>query len=132
MTCILFREAEPPLYVSTVENPSRFSRSRAVGAHLGLTPRRYQSGETDRSGHISRCGDGLARTLMYEAATVILHRVKRPLHKDWAEAIERRSGSGKARVAFARKLSVILHSIWRSGEPFRWSAEEQEARAQAA
>src|SRR4051794_11313707 len=88
------------MYVSTVENPSRFSRSRAVGAHLGLTPRRYQSGETDRSGHISRCGDGLARTLLYEAATVILHRVKRPLHlKDWAEAIERRSGSGKARVA---------------------------------
>src|SRR3954452_2506187 len=99
-----------------------FSRSRAVGAHLGLTPRRYQSGETDRSGHISRCGDGLARTLMYEAATVILHRVKRPLHlKDWAEAIERRSGSGKARVALVRKLSVILHSVWRSGEPFRWA-----------
>ena len=111
------------MYVSTVENPSRFSRSRAVGAHLGLTPRRYQSGETDRSGHISRCGDGLARTLMYEAAVVILHRVKRPLHlKDWAEAIERRSGSGKARVALARKLSVILHSVWRSGEPFRWAA----------
>jgi transposase len=111
------------MYVSTVENPSRFSRSRAVGAHLGLTPRRYQSGETDRSGHISRCGDGLARTLMYEAAIVILHRVKRSLHlKDWAEAIERRSGSGKARVALARKLSVILHSVWRSGEPFRWAA----------
>jgi transposase len=110
------------MYVSTVEDPSRFSRSRAVGAHLGLTPRRYQSGETDRSGHISRCGDGLARTLMYEAAIVILHRVKRPLHlKDWAQAIERRSGLGKARVALARKLSVILHSVWRSGEPFRWA-----------
>jgi transposase len=110
------------MYVSTVENPSRFCRSRAVGAHLGLTPRRYQSGETDRSGHISRCGDGLARTLMYEAAVVILHRVKRPLHlKDWAEAIERRSSPGKARIALARKLSVILHSVWRSGEPFRWA-----------
>src|SRR3954451_11024767 len=110
-------------YVTTVEEPNRFARSRAVGAHLGLTPRRYQSGEIDRSGHISRCGDGLARTLMYEAAIVILHRVKRPLHlKDWAEAIERRSGSGKARVALARKLSVILHSVWRSGEPFRWAA----------
>jgi transposase len=70
---------------------------------------------------ISRCGDGLARTLMYEAAVVILHRVKRPLHlKDWAAAIEQRSGPGKARVALARKLSVILHSVWRSGEPFRW------------
>ena len=70
------------VYVSTIEDPGRFSRSRAVGAHLGLTPRRYQSGETDRSGHISRCGDGLARTLMYEAAVVILHRVKRSLHSE--------------------------------------------------
>ena len=110
------------VYVSTVEDPGRFSRSRAVGAHLGLTPRRYQSGETDRSGHISRCGDGLARTLMYEAAVVILHRIKRSLHlKDWAAAIAQRSGPGKARVALARKLSVILHSVWRSGEPFRWA-----------
>jgi transposase len=110
------------MYVSTVEDPSRFSRSRAVGAHLGLTPRRYRSGETDRSGHISRCGDGLARTLMFEAAVVILHRVKRPSQlKNWAEAIERRAGAGKARVALARKLSVILHSVWRSGEPFRWA-----------
>ena len=105
------------MYVSTVENPSRFSRSRAVGAHLGLTPRRYQSGETDRSGHISRCGDARARTLMYEAATVILHRVKRPLHlKDWAEAIERRSGSGKARVAFAQAVRHPAQclAIWRA------------------
>jgi transposase len=110
-------------YVSTVEDPARFGRSRAVGAHLGLTPRQYQSGEINRSGRISQCGDGLARTLMYEAAVVILARVKRasPL-KEWALATARRSGLGKARVALARKLSVNLHSIWRSGEPFRWSA----------
>ena len=108
-------------FVSTIEDPARFSRSRSVGAHLGLTPRRYQSGEIDRSGRISGCGDVLARTLMYEAAIVILHRVKRPLHlKDWALAIAERAGPGKARVALARKLSVILHSVWRSGEPFRW------------
>lgn len=111
-------------FVSTIEDPARFSRSRAVGAHLGLTPRRYQSGEIDRSGRISGCGDALARTLMYEAAVVILHRVKRSLHlKDWALAIAERSGPGKARIALARKLSVILHSIWRSGEPFRWDPE---------
>lgn len=109
-------------FVSTIEEPGRFSRSRSVGAHLGLTPRRYQSGEIDRSGRISRCGDGLARTLLYEAAVVVLSRVKRGSGlKDWAQAIARRSGNGKARVALARKLSVILHSIWRSGEPFRWS-----------
>jgi transposase len=94
------------------------------GIGAGLTPRRYQSGEIDRSGRISRSGDGLARTLMYEAAVVILHRVKRPSHlKAWAEAIEHRSGSGKARVALARKLAVILHSVWRSGQPFRWSSD---------
>ncbi len=115
-------------YVSTVEDPERFARSRSVGAHMGLMPRQYQSGEVDRSGRISRCGDTLARTLLYEAAVVLLTRVKRasPL-KDWAQAIARRSGIGKARVALARKLSVILHSIWRSGEPFRWS--EQAAAA---
>jgi len=109
-------------YVSTVEDPKRFARSRSVGAHMGLTPRQYQSGEIDRSGRISRCGDTLARTLMYEAAVVILTRVKRASNlKDWAQAIAKRSGLGKARVALARKLSVILHSIWRSGEAFRWS-----------
>lgn len=111
------------VYVSTVEDPKRFSRSRAVGAHLGLTPRRYQSGDIDRSGRISRCGDSLARTLMYEAAIVILHRVKRSSQlSEWAQAIAQRAGPGKARIALARKLSVILHSIWRSGEAFRWSA----------
>jgi transposase len=111
-------------FVSTIEDPARFSRSRAVGAHLGLTPRRYQSGEIDRSGRISGCGDALARMLMYEAAVVILHRVRRSLPlKYWALAIAERSGSGKARIALARKLSVILHSIWRSGEPFRWGPE---------
>ena len=72
-------------YVSTVEDPTRFRRSRSVGAHLGLTPRQYQSGEVNRTGQVSRCGDGLARTLMYEAAVVILTRVKRTLHlKEWA------------------------------------------------
>jgi len=125
-------------YVSTVEDPARFARSRSVGAHMGLTPRQYQSGEVDRSGRISRCGDMLARTLLYEAAVVILARVKRASRlKDWAQAIAKRSGPGKARVVLARKLSVsgeplgstILHSIWRSGEPFRWSEQE---RVQAA
>jgi transposase len=108
-------------YVSMVEDPARFGRSRSVGAHLGLTPKQYQSGEIDRSGRISKCGDTLVRTLMYEAAVVLMTRVKRALGlKDWAQAIAKRSGAGKARVALARKLAVILHSMWRSGEPFRW------------
>ena len=116
------------VYVSTVENPMRFVRSRSVGAHLGLTPRQYQSGEVDRSGRISKCGDTLARTLMYEAAGIGLTRLKRASRlKDWAQAIAKRSGAGKARVALARKPSVILHSIWRSGQPFRWSEDASAA-----
>jgi transposase len=112
-------------YVSSVEDPARFSRSRSVAAHFGLTPKQYQSGEMDRSGRISKYGDTLTRTLMYEAATVLLRRVKRQSSlQDWAQAVARRSGEGKARVALARKLSVILHSIWRSGEPFRWSEQQ--------
>jgi len=111
-------------YVSMVEDPARFGRSRSVGAHLGLTPKQYQSGEIDRSGRISKCGDALARTLMYEAAVVLMTRVKRAHGlKDWAQAIARRSGAGKARIALARRLAVILHSMWRSGEPFHWSEQ---------
>jgi transposase len=112
-------------YVSTIEDPARFSRSRAVGAHLGLTPRQYQSGEIDRRGRISRCGDALVRTLLYEAAVTLLCRVKRDVAlKDWALAVARRSGPAKARVALARKLSVLLHAIWRTGQPFHWPAPE--------
>ena len=111
-------------YVSMVEDPARFGRSRSVGAHLGLTPKQYQSGEIDRSGRISKCGAALARTLMYEAAVVLMTRVKRALGlKDWARSIAKRSGAGKARVALARKLAAILHSMWRSGEPLHWSEQ---------
>lgn len=115
-------------FVSTIEDPGRFSNSRAVGAHLGLTPQQHQSGQVDRAGKISRRGDGLARTLMYEAAVVIMTRVKRPSRlKEWALAIAKRSGHGKARVALARKLAVTLHAIWKSGEPFRWMTPIAEA-----
>ena len=115
-------------YVSMVEDPARFKHSRAVGANLGLTPRQYQSGEVDRAGRISKCGDTLARTLMYEAAVVLMTRVKRACGlKDWAEAIAKRSGAGKARIALARKLSVIMHRMWCSGEPFRWSEQPTSA-----
>ncbi len=111
-------------YVSAIEDPNRFKHSRSVGAHLGLTPRQYQSGEIDISGRISKCGDTLARVCLYEAATVIMTRLKRasPL-KAWAEKLAKRSGPRKARVALARKLAVILHSIWVTGELFRWDEQ---------
>jgi transposase len=110
-------------FASAVDDPSRFSSSRDVGAHSGLTPRRHQSGETDRTGAISRWGDGLVRTYLYEAANVLLGRVRRwsPL-KAWAARLAQRSGGTKARVALARKLAVVMHAIWRSGGPFRWTA----------
>ena len=115
-------------YASAVEDPTRFGSSRDVGAHFGLTPRRHQSGEVDRIGAISRWGDGLVRTYPFEAATVLLRRVKRwsPL-KAWAVRLAQRAGATKARVALARKLAVVLHAIWRSGEPFRWTAEPRAA-----
>lgn len=110
-------------FVATIDDPARFARSRAVGAHLGLTPRRYQSGETDRGGRISKCGDGLLRALLFEAATVLLTRVRRWSGlKAWGMAVAKRRGLWRARVAVARKLAVILHRMLADSTEFRWSA----------
>ena len=98
-------------YVSAIEHPDRFRRSRLVGAHLGLTPRQYQSGDVDRSGHISKCGDTLARLCPYEAATVIMTRIKRPSDlKVWAAKIAERSGTNKARVDRCQALIMRSNS----------------------
>src|SRR3712207_5034304 len=108
-------------FCSAIDDPSRFRRSRAVGAHFGLTPRRYQSGETDRTGHISKQGDALARQALYEAANVLLTRTGRwSSLKAWGMGVARRSGMRRAKVAVARKLAVVLHSMWRDGTEFRW------------
>jgi transposase len=109
---------------ATVDEPSRFRRARDVGPYLGLTPRRYQSGETDRQGHISKCGDRFTRTCLYEAANVLLTKVQRwsPL-KAWGTRLAKRIGSKKARVAIARKIAVILHCIWTDGTEFWWTKE---------
>ena len=121
--------AEGPLtalaFLSAVDEPSRFKHARDVGPYLGLTPTRYQSGETDRQGHISKRGDTFTRTCLYEAANVLLTRVQRfsPL-KAWGMRLVKRIGAGKARIAVARKLAVILHCIWTDGTEFRWTREE--------
>jgi len=115
-------------YVSVVDAPERFARSSSVGAYVGLTPRRHQSGEEDYTGHISRCGDKLLRTYLFEAAGIILHRVSRwSTLKAWGTRLARRIGTKKATVAVARKLSVILHRMLRDGSEFRWSAKEAQA-----
>ena len=112
-------------YISVIDAPERFSKSSSVGAYLGLTPRRYQSGEVDRSGRISKCGDLLLRTYLFEAAGIILNRVSRwsPI-KAWGTRLARKIGGKKAMVAVARKLSVILHRMWHDGTDFRWSNKE--------
>ena len=109
---------------SGVDDPARFRRSRDVGPHFGLTPRKYQSGEIDVTGSISKVGDRMVRTALYEAASVMLSRTIRmsPL-KSWAMAVAKRRGSKKARVALARKLGVILHRMWVDGTSFRWTSE---------
>jgi transposase len=109
---------------SGVDDPSRFRRSRDVGPHFGLTPRKYQSGEIDVTGSISKVGDRMVRTALYEAASVMLTRTVRmsPL-KSWAMGVARRRGAKKARVALARKLGVVLHRMWVDGTSFRWTSE---------
>ncbi len=115
-------------YFTAIDDPARFRRSRSVGAYLGLTPRRYQSGEVDRAGRISKCGDGLVRGYLYEAAGVLLTRVQRwsPL-KAWGVRLAKRVGAKKAKVAVARKLAVILHCMWTDGSEFWWTKEEARA-----
>ena len=109
---------------ATLDRPDRFRRSRNVGAHLGLTPRRYQSGETDVPGHISRCGDELARTALYEAAHALLVRSSKwSSLRAWGMNVAKRRGMARARVAVARKLAVILHRIWVDGSEFRWGKQ---------
>src|SRR5580704_7985527 len=106
-------------FVAAIDDLDRFRRSRDVGAYLGLVPRRYQSGEIDYTGSISKCGDGRLRTLLYEAANVMLTRYRGSLAlKTWALDIARRSTMRKARVALARRLAVIMFAMLKHGAEF--------------
>ena len=106
-------------YVAAVEDPANFRSSRSVGAWLGLKTRRYQSGEVDYGGHISRRGDVHLRALLYEAATTILTRVvANSALRTWGLKLRERLGFKRATVAVARKLAVIMHSMLKSGQPF--------------
>src|SRR6188472_2498297 len=110
---------------ATIDRPERFRHSRDVGAHLGLTPKRYQSGETDVRGGISRCGDELARTALYEAAHSLLVRSRRwSALRAWGMQVAKRRGMARARVAVARKLAVVMHRVWVDGAEFRWGKED--------
>lgn len=109
---------------ATIDRPDRFRRSRDVGAHLGLTPARYQSGETDIQGRVSRCGDEFTRTALYEAAHSLLVRSRKwSSLRAWGISVARRRGMARARVAVARKLAVILHRMWSDEAEFRFGKE---------
>jgi transposase len=107
-------------FVTAIDGPDRFRRSRDVGPYLGLVPRRWKSGEIDYTGSISKVGDQRVRTLLYEAANVMLTRYRGDLAlKEWALRIGRRSTMRKARVALARRLAIIMHAMLRDGTEFQ-------------
>jgi transposase len=115
-------------YRATIDVPARFRHSKAVGAVLGLTPCKYQSGESDYTGAISKCGDEMMRVMLYEAAQILLMRsTKWSWLKAWAMQIARRRGIKKAIVALARRLAVVMHRIWVDGTEFRWTRQEAAA-----
>jgi transposase len=106
---------------SAIDQPERFAKSKAVGAHFGLTPRKYQSGAIDRTGRITKHGDAMVRTTLFEAANVMLTRAVRFSGlKAWALRVAARQGMKKAKVALARKLAVVMHRMWVDGTTFRW------------
>ena len=110
-------------YRATIDDPKRFRRSRSVGAYLGLTPRRYQSGGVDRVGRITKVGDGGTRTALFEAANVILRPSTRwSSMKAWAMKIAARQGTRRAKVALARRMAVTLHRMWIDEQDLRWTA----------
>ena len=110
---------------SAIDEPARFKRSRSGGAYFGMTPRRHASGEVDWSGRISKCGDGMVRSYLFEAAGVLLTRVPQWCKlKAWGHRLWKRTGFKKAKIAVARKLAVILHRMWRDGTDFQWSSKE--------
>lgn len=108
----------------TVDDPGRFTASKAVGAHFGLTPKRYQSGEIDVTGGVSKVGDAMVRAALYEAANVLLSRTTRfSTLKRWALEVAKRRGVKRAKVALARKLASVLHRMWIDGSEFHWGKE---------
>jgi transposase len=115
-------------FKTAIDDPARFRKSRQVGVHFGLAPRKYASGEVDYNGRISRCGDAFARDHLFEAAHCLMVRSKKWCTlKAWGMRIAKRSSMNNARVAVARKLAVILHRMWLDGTEFQWGQRVEEA-----
>lgn len=111
-------------FIALVDDAERFSKASNVGAFLGLTPKRHQSGEVDYSGRVSKCGDATMRGLLFEAASCLIRQVKRfSTLKSWAVRLAGRKGFRKAAVATARKIAVLMLTIWKDGTEFEWTQE---------
>jgi len=120
-------------FCTAIEDPRRFSKSALVGAYFGLTPRKYASGEIDRTGHVSKCGDTMVRSLLFEAANALLTRVQSwNWLKRWGLEVVKRRGKRRAQVAVARRLAVIMHRMWLDRTDFRWSRDGETPTAAAA
>jgi hypothetical protein len=122
------RRGNGPDFRRTIDDPSRFRSASAVGAYLGLTPRRNQSGETDTNGKVSRWGDRLLGTYLFEAATVLLYRTKKwsPL-KAQGMKLAKRIGMRKAKVAIARRIAIVPHCICVAGRSLDWGRRKKPA-----
>jgi transposase len=106
-------------FAAAIDDPARFKNSKTVGPYLGMTPKKYQSGEIDITGRISKIGDKSVRLALYQAAHIILTKpVKSSVLKDWALRLAKRIGMSKAKVALARKLAVIMHRMLVDGTLF--------------
>jgi len=114
-------------FVTAVDDPWRFAKSGDIGAYFGLTPKQYQSGETDRQVGISRLGNAMTRQHLVQAATVLLISTRTwSTLRAWGMKIAKKRGFSKARIAVARKLAIILHRMWIANEDFRWTANADE------
>ena len=107
---------------ATVDVPSRFANSKAVGAVFGLTPPQHQSGEVNRMGYVPKCGDAMMRAMLFEAAQVMLTRTtKWSWLNAWGMKVARHRGMKRAIVALARRMAVVMHRMWVDGTEFRWT-----------
>lgn len=117
-------------YVAAIDDPARFKNSKTVGAHFGMAPKKYQSGETDYNGRISKIGDASVRKALWQAAHVMLTRpVKASALKNWALRVAERKGMAKAKVALARKLAVVMHRMLVDNKPFDHALTQQAVAA---
>ena len=111
-------------FVLSVDDPERFRRSRDVAAFFGLRPSIRESGGASHYGRITKEGDPEMRRLLVQAAHVHLMSTRDTALKRWGLELQQRRGKGKAAVAVARKLAVLMHRMWITGEDYRALSEE--------